>query len=184
MAEEPRGDNDWVVIARVVGPRGNRGELQVIPLTGGPARFQEAGEIYLRMSAPGGRSYHRLAVEDAWQRKARVVLKLRGVDSISEAERWRGADVCVPLASRPPLPDGEYYQSDLIGCEVRDRHTGRLLGKVVDWQEFGGPPLVRVEDAEGGELLIPFAGSICTEIDPSRRRILVDLPEGLKDLNR
>jgi ribosomal 30S subunit maturation factor RimM len=45
-------------------------------------------------------------------------------------------------------------------------------------------PPARGEAAEGGELLIPFAGSICTEIDPSRRRILVDLPEGLKDLNR
>jgi len=184
VALEPAGDNDWVVIACVVGPRGNRGELQAIPLTGRPGRFEEAREVYLRKDGSSPPQHGRFAVENAWWHKGRVVLKLGGVDSISEAGQWRGAEVCVPLASRAPLAEGEYYQSDLVGCEVRERSTGRLLGKVVEWQEFGGPPLIRVEDAGGGELLIPFAGSICTAIDLAERRILVDLPEGLKDLNR
>ncbi len=184
MAGEPRGDGGWVVIAQVVGARGNRGELLTIPLTGSAGRFRETGEVFLRPGPQSDPAAHRYRVEDAWPHKGRVVLKLAGMDSISEAERWRGAEVCVPLASRPPLPDGEYYQSDLVGCEVYDRCAGRLLGRVVGWQEFGGPPLVRVEDAEGGELLIPFAGSIFTEIDPPGRRIVVDLPKGLRDLNR
>jgi ribosomal 30S subunit maturation factor RimM len=32
-------------------------------------------------------------------------------------------------------------------------------------------------------LLIPFVRAICVEIDPAARRIAVELPEGLKDLN-
>lgn len=180
----PRGDDGWAVIAQVVGARGNRGELLTIPLTGSAGRFREAGEVFLRLDPRSGAAGHRYRVQEAWQHKGRVVLKLWGIDSISDAERWRGAEVCVPLESRPVLPDGEYYQSDLVGCEVRDRRSEQTLGTVAGWQEFGGPPLVRVEDAEGRELLIPFAGSIFTEIDLQRRRILVDLPEGLRDLNR
>jgi ribosomal 30S subunit maturation factor RimM len=57
---------------------------------------------------------------------------------------------------------------------------GTSLGRVAAVQEFGGPALLEVE----GGLLIPFARSICLEIDMARRRIVVDLPEGLKDLNR
>jgi 16S rRNA processing protein RimM len=113
-----------------------------------------------------------------------VVFKFRGVDTISEAERLRGREVRIPLASRLVLPPGEYYQSDLVGCEVVERATGAPVGRVRKWQEAGGPALLEVEGVSGEEILVPFASSICVEIDVERRRILVDLPEGLKDLNR
>ena len=58
------------------------------------------------------------------------------------------------------------------------------MGRVTGWQECGGPALLEVDGVEGEELLVPFARSICVEIDPAARRIVVDLPEGLKDLNR
>ena len=80
---------------------------------------------------------------------------------------------------RAVLEAGEFFQSDLVGCEVVERGTGRSLGKVTGWEDSGGPGLLVVE----GGLLIPFARSICVEIDPATRRITVELPEGLKDLN-
>ena len=58
------------------------------------------------------------------------------------------------------------------------------LGEVIRWQECGGPNLLEVKMRAGGELLIPFARSLCVEIDVAARRIVVDLPEGLKELNR
>ena len=60
--------------------------------------------------------------------------------------------------------------------------TGRVLGVVEDWQEYGGPPLLQVKAQDGREILIPFAKAICREIDVAGRRIGVDLPEGLDDL--
>ena len=81
-----------------------------------------------------------------------------------------------------PLAEGEFYQSDLVGWEVLDAKTGQTLGTVEGWQEYGGPPLLVVRGADGREILIPFAKSICTEIDPTAGKILVDLPEGLADL--
>ena len=44
--------------------------------------------------------------------------------------------------------------------------------------------LLEVQSAEGGEILVPFARSICVSIDPAAKRIIVELPEGLEDLNR
>jgi 16S rRNA processing protein RimM len=82
-----------------------------------------------------------------------------------------------------PLPQGEYYQSDLIGFEVVKR-DGRRLGRVRDWLEQCGPALLDVEGEQGEEMLIPFAASICVEIDTRGKRIVVELPEGLEDLNR
>ena len=79
-----------------------------------------------------------------------------------------------------PLDPGEFFQSDLIGCEVVDRRSGESLGRVSAWQDGGGAGLLEL----AGGLLIPFARSICVEIDPARRRIAVDLPEGLTDVNR
>ena len=121
-------------------------------------------------------------VERVWFHGDRVVFKFKGVDSISDAERLEGAEVCIPKEQRLALPEGEYFESDLIGCEVVDP-AGRILGAVEDLQECGGPPLLAVRTPEGRELLIPFAKSICVEIDVAAKRIRVELPEGLDNLD-
>jgi 16S rRNA processing protein RimM len=123
-----------------------------------------------------------MEVERTWVHGEHVVFKFKGVDTISDAERLAGADVSIPIDQRPAAEEGEFYRSDLLGCEVFD-DRGRLLGVVEDWQETGGPALVVVRSAAGKELLIPFAKAIFTRIDVGARRIEVKLPEGLEDLN-
>ncbi|MBI4873146.1 MAG: 16S rRNA processing protein RimM [Acidobacteria bacterium] len=169
--------DDWITLARLVRPRGIRGEVLAESLSNRPDRFSRLKKVMLM---PAGRPAE---VEAVWWHGGRAVFKFAGVGSISEAEMLRGQQVCVPASERESLPPGEYYQDELIGCEVIDRPSGESLGRVVRWQECGGPPLLEVR-GEGGELLIPFAASICVAIEPHRRRIEVALPEGLKDLNR
>jgi 16S rRNA processing protein RimM len=183
VASEAPGDERWVAIARVVGPRGNRGEVSAVPLSDNPERFRQIEEVYLFDAEKAGAEHRRFTLEEAWEHRGRIVLKFRGVDTISEAERLRGLEVRIPLASRPDLPAGEYYQSDLVGCEVIERSSGLRLGRVRDWLQHAGPALLEIEGEDGKELLVPFARSICVEIDPPGRRILVELPDGLKDLN-
>ncbi len=121
-------------------------------------------------------------VERTWTHGDHLVFKFKGVDTISDAERLRGADVLIPIEERAEIPQGEYYQSDLIGCEVVGP-DGRLLGIVEGWQETGGTLLVEVKKPDGKELLIPFAGAIFNKIDLDQKRVEVNLPEGLEDLN-
>jgi len=117
-------------------------------------------------------------VERTWMHGDQLIFKFAGVDTISDAERLAGADVAIPIEERAVLPEGEYFQTDLIGCEVVDAN-GRALGTVTDFEETGGTPLLHL----GSDLLIPFARAICVNIDIAARRIEVHLPEGLEDLN-
>ena len=167
-------ESEWVTVAVLGKSRGNRGEVTALPFSSKPQRYEELKEVYLFGSG------ERFEVESTWFHQARLIFKFKGIDSISDAERLSGAEVRVPKSQRAALDPGEYFQSDLVGCEVVDRRTGQAYGRVSGWQDAGGPGLLEVE----GGLLIPFARSICVEIDPGARRIAVDLPEGLKDLNR
>jgi len=87
----------------------------------------------------------------------------------------------VPRAERGALPEGEYFQSDLIGCKVLDEKDGRVLGVVEGFEQYGGPPLLEVS-SEDGEVLIPFVPAICVAVDLAHRSISVDLPDGLLEL--
>lgn len=111
--------------------------------------------------------------------RGRWTVKLRGVDDMTQAQSLRGCDLCVPLSERPSLAEDEFYLPDLLGCRLVDSVTGEDLGTVEAWQEYGGTPVL-----VSGALEIPFARSICVGIDLACRKILVALPEGLKDLNR
>jgi 16S rRNA processing protein RimM len=119
-----------------------------------------------------------MEVERTWMHGDHLIFKFQGVDTISDAEKLAGAEVSIPFEQRAELAEDEVYQSDLVGCEVLDT-TGRSLGVVSDFQETGGTPLLQV----GNDLLIPFATSICIKIDLENKRIIVDLPDGLMDLN-
>jgi 16S rRNA processing protein RimM len=108
------------------------------------------------------------------------VFKFVGIDSISAAELWEGAELLVPEAERAALEEGEYAHTDLIGCAVVSR--GQDVGVVRGVEDYGSSPLLRVETGEGREILIPFARSICREIDVARKIIRAELPEGLTEL--
>jgi 16S rRNA processing protein RimM len=122
----------------------------------------------------------RYEVENVWWHDGRLVLKFRGVDTISQAEPLEGAEVRIPERERVPLEAGEYFQSDLVGCTVIAEPEGETLGVVRDFLETGGPGLLDL----GDDFLIPFAAPICVHIDVVGRRIHVRLPEGLRELNQ
>lgn len=184
QALEDLRDGGWVAIARLDRTRGNRGELAAESLSSHEDRFTGLRGVTLfgAEGFPDG-PQHR-TVERVWKHGSRLIFKFEGVDTISDAEQLRGAEVRIPLSERPELPGGEYYHSDLVGCEVMEAGSGRSLGKVVAFVEEGGNGLLQVEKPGGPELLIPFAKAICLEIDIERRRIAVEMPEGLLELNQ
>ena len=174
----------YVTLARILRPRGLKGEVAAEILTDFPERLAHLREVWL---SEGVGPPRRIALRSCWLSQARggqVIFHFEGVDSITAAEPLRGLEVQVPLAERMPLPPGRYYVSDLIGCQIFE--SDLRLGSVRDVQFTGedvsGTPLLVVETPQG-ELLIPLADEICTRIDIAARRIEVVLPEGLRDLN-
>jgi len=184
VANEP-----WVgvTLARIVRPRGRKGEIAAEILTDFPEHLINLPEAYLW---DGVHDPRRVAVHSCWLTKlhhGQAVIHFEGSNSISDAERLVGLEIQIPLADRMPLPAGRYYVSDLIGCEIWEPGASERLGSVRDVQLTGeatpGTPLLVVETAQG-ELLIPLAEEICRHIDVAARRIGVVLPEGLRELNR
>jgi len=187
-----------VTLARVVRPRGLIGELAAQILTDFPERLTKLKEVFLSRDAEAGRprrpgavplpviESRRIRVRRCWLHKEQAVFHFEGVDSINDAETLVGCEVQVPLSERVALPQGRYWVTDLIGCEVHeqgDPGDASLLGTVRDVQLNTGTPVLAVDTSQG-ELLIPLAEEICTRIDPAGRRIEVRLPAGLRDLNR
>ncbi len=175
-----------ISLARITRPQGRRGEVRAEILTDFPQRLLTLQRVWL-----GGAGQPRpVAVRSCrLDPSCRfVVFHFEGSDSIDDAERLVGLEVKVPISERTPLPEGSYYISDLAGCEVYEAGADQPLGRVLDVQKTGvetrGTPILVVEKVAGGELLVPLAADICTTIDTAGRRIVVRLPEGLRELNR
>jgi 16S rRNA processing protein RimM len=169
-------------MARLGRIRGVRGEMYVALLSAHPEWMLSLDGLHL-FPAGAGRS-EPVKVERLWKYQGKWVLKLEGVDTASAAEALRGAEIRLPIDKRPPAPEGEIYYEDLVGCEVVEAATGRALGTVARWQDAGGQVVLVVLDSAGHEILIPFVPAICTRVDWPARRIDVELPEGLLELNR
>ena len=170
---------DWVILAVLIRPRGIRGEIVADSLAeaGSVDRYQNLNEI--TVLDPVGKLKGVYGLEDVWPHQGRLVFKLRGVDSMNDAEDFRGCQVVVPKSQRAPLEEGAFYYSDLAGCMMVDDATGDPIGTVLGWVDTGGPGILEVE----GGLLVPFAKSICKAILPDQKLIRVTLPEGLRELN-
>jgi 16S rRNA processing protein RimM len=173
-------NTDWVTLAVLGRTHANRGEINAVSTTSKSDRLENLREAWL-FSDDNGLPPQRVEIAEFWRHNGRPVFKFAGIDSISDAEVWQGAEVRVPAADRAPLEEGEYYFSDLVGCEVIERATGDGLGRVIAMQEYGSPS--GTLELDNG-MLIPFVRSICVHIDTAARRIEVDTPEGLRDLNR
>lgn len=174
---------EWVAVARLTRTWGRRGELLAIPLTSHPERFSLLKRVTLRGGEAFPEGERQLRVERVWAHQGRYVFKFEGIDTIGQAEELKGATVCVPASERFRLPEGEYYISDLLHCTVVGPE-GQPLGRVVDFIEQADSGVLVVEGQQQEELLIPFHEPICVEVDLEKRRIVVELPAGLKELNR
>ena len=197
--ETPR----WIIVARILRPRGNKGEVAAVLLTDFPERLTKLQEVFVGAVA-GKPEPRRIAVKSCWlsqNHRGQAVFHFEGVNSINDAEKFRSLDVLLPFEQRVTLPAGQYFVSDLIGCSVFETPAASpvvssspcslseapaLLGTVSDVQTPGegisGTPILEVATSQG-ELLIPLAEDICKRIDITARRIDVVLPDGLRDLN-
>lgn len=174
----------WVSIARVVRPQGRRGELLADILTDFPERFAQTRDVFLRQKPASVPTP--ITIEGSWFHKGRIVLKLQAVNSISEAELVRGAEIVIPGDTRKELGEDAAYISDLIGCELLDRNRpgDPVIGTIRDLlQQELAPDLLVVAGTDGQEHSVPFAKAYLLKMDLSTRKIEMQLPPGLLEIN-
>jgi 16S rRNA processing protein RimM len=171
---------ELALVGRVARAHGNRGEVIVNPETDFPdERFRQGAALVIDR---GGQTSAATITSVRFHR-GRPILGLSGVTTMDDAEALAGAMLKVPASALAALPAGTFYRHDLVGCRV-ETSDGRLVGTVhaVEGELTQSRLVVQAEG--GGEILIPFASDICTTIDPAARRIVVEPPEGLLELNR
>jgi len=166
------------VVGRIARAHGIRGQVIVNLETDFPEeRFKPGATLYTER----GGAVTPLTLTTVRFQNGRPVIGLEGVDTMNDAETYAGLELRVPREWLAALPDGMFYHHDLVGCRVVTR-GGEDVG-VVEGVEgtLGGSRLV----VDGGtkEILIPLVNEICRTIDVAGKRIVIDPPDGLLDLN-
>lgn len=170
---------DFITLARVVKTQGRHGEIAAEVHSAVPDRFAEG----MRLSALGAKDTRKdLEVEGLWPHRGLVVLKFRGIDSISDAEPLVGAELQIRRAERATLDEGWNYVSDLIGCAVFDH--GTEIGRIEDVQFGSGEaPLLVLATASGKRFDVPFAEGYLESVDIAGKQVRMQLPDGMLEIN-
>ena len=163
-----------VLVGTIARPHGIRGQVVINPETD----FVE--ERY----APGATLWTReraLTVASMRLQRGRPVVGFEGCSRIEDVEPLAGLELRVPESALQPLQAGSYYQHQLVGCAV-ETLAGARVGTVRRVEGGAAGSLLTIA-AERGEVLVPMAAGICVEIDVEAKRIVIDPPEGLLELN-
>lgn len=171
--------NELIIIGKITGVHGVRGEVKVYPLTDDAHRFLKLEDCFLTDDKM--KSSRAVNVASARLDKGMVLVKFDGITDRDVAEGLRGQYMAVTRDNAAELPEGRFYIVDLIGLEVIDDIRGPL-GKISDCYETGANYIIEIKRKGKKELLIPYLNDICYEVDIEGGTFKVRLPEGLYEI--
>jgi 16S rRNA processing protein RimM len=168
------------VVGRISGAHGLRGTLQVRFSGDGPDNLLGATQVIIGSSVDDPQATTMEIESAAPGRTGEVRMAIAGVDGREAALQLRGRLVMLEAGQLEPLPEGEYYEFQLVGCRVEGQN-GEEIGSVREVWSTGPSDVLIVANEEGGQHLIPTGGDFLKEVDLERRRIVVEIIPGLLD---
>jgi len=171
--------SEYIIIGKLIGAHGIRGEMKVFPITDDVRRFSTISEcVLLAQNEKLLRTIHvtgkRFALET-------VIVSVEGIADRDEAQKLSGLFLAVKREDAAPLPAGRYFITDLIGCKVTDAKRG-LLGVISDVLQTGANDVLVVKRSGKQDLLIPYLKEAVTAVDVFSKQISVVLPDGLYEI--
>lgn len=177
---------DCASVARVRRPHGVRGELAVEALTDEPDAILASGRRVFQGTVDGTlwldprtRSPRELHVTGLRPVKDGWLLSLAEITDRTEAERWNGRHLLVPVEELSAPDEGEVFAHELVGMTVVDADAGVVVGEVVEFYELPQGLLLECRTPAGALVSVPFVEAFVDEVDRAARRIRVRLPDGL-----
>jgi 16S rRNA processing protein RimM len=167
--------HSWVAVGRVLGPWGVRGWVKIEPFGGAQdsvllqAKAWRVDPVFSGAPSRAVAMPQSLQIERVRRHGASVVAKWLGVDDREAALRFKAAEIKVQRSDFRPLPEGEFYWVDLIGCVVQNPQ-GDALGTVVDVMDHGAHPILETDEG----VLIPFVEPYLVRVDVALRQIVAD----------
>jgi 16S rRNA processing protein RimM len=168
----PSGEPVHLVIGFIRRPHGVQGEMIMDLHTDFPERIKSGRKVLV------GEKHQPLTFDTVRPHGDGLLVSFRGVDTPEDAGRFRNQWVYIKASEAPPLPEGQYYQYELIGLDVVDEN-GNPLGKLAEILETGANDVYLVRDEAGKEILLPVIPSVILNRDMERRLLTVHLLEGL-----
>lgn len=166
----------FVPLGEIVTTHGIAGWLKLKLYNPQSGLLSSPREVFL---ATGGVRFPHF-LTDARPHKRQLLIKLRGIDSIEEAQKWITSVLTVAAESLQPLKPGEYYHYQVVGLEVYDTE-GAFIGTVARiWSKAGGD--LYVVKGNDKEYLIPAIKEVIEKVDFSAGKMIIQPPEGLLDL--
>lgn len=158
-------------IGKIVNTHGLKGHVKVEPWCDGIETFEYLDSIFIK-----GTEYN---IESVKPHKNIFLLKLKNIDDINVAEGFKGAIITADREKLPPLPEGTYYITDIIGLEVYEDE--KYIGKISDWIETGSNNVYVIKRPKGKDVLIPAIDDVIKKIDIENKTMSVKLLEGLME---
>jgi len=165
------------MIGKVVSTQGNKGEVNVLPLTDSIDRFKNLDNVFLRSK----KSQTILNVEKIRKRKDTVILKLKDIENIEEAKMIVGSFLEVERKNAVKLPKETYFIFEIIGLEVYDENN-IFLGKVENVISTGSNDVYVVKSKDKEELFIPAIREVVKNVNLEKKRITIKMVDGLNGL--
>lgn len=168
----PVGEPEYLVIGFLRRPFGVSGEILMDLHTDFPERFRTGRKVYV------GDEHKPLALASVRAHGDALLVRLRGVNTPEAAGQYRNTWVFTKTKDAPALPEGQYYQYQLLGLKVVDEND-QPLGSLAEILETGANDVYVVKDEAGKEILLPAIPSVILDVQPGAGFIRVHLLEGL-----
>ena len=170
--------DELAVVGRIARAHGIRGQVIVNAETDFPdARFRPDAVLF----AKRGDRVEAIRLTTVRFQHGRPVIGIDGVNDMNAATMWAGVELRVPVSELAPLAEGTFYRHDLVGCRV-ETAAGAHVGTVVEVEGTLGRSRLVVQ-TERGEALVPLVQEICRSIDVAAKKVVIDPPDGLLELN-
>ena len=165
---------EYLEVGQIVNTNGLKGLIKINPFTDDITRFERLKTILVEHK----KELLEFEIESVRYQKKQVLLKLKGIDTIEEAEKYREDYLKIKRNKEEKLPEDTYYIVDLIGLDIYTE-GGELLGKLDDVFSTGSNDVYVVKNSEGKQILLPAISDVIKNIDLEQKKIVVNLIEGL-----
>ncbi|MBS0243519.1 MAG: ribosome maturation factor RimM [Proteobacteria bacterium] len=164
-----------VLLGRIVGAQGLRGEVVIHSFTGEADAIGSYGPL---ADARGGRMFELQVVRVA---EKGVIARVKGVSDRTAAEALKGVELWVERDRLPPPEEGEFYHTDLVGLAAV-APDGEAIGEVIAVQNYGASDLLEIRLAGTRKTeFVPFTDAFVPEVDLEARRCMVRMPGASAD---
>lgn len=161
-------------VGQIVNTFGIKGFVKVYPYVDDIKRFDNLKTIYLKSK----NKENKFEIEEAKYQKNMVLLKLKGIDTIEQAEILRNSYIEIERKDAVKLEEGQYFIADLLGLDVYI-DTGEKLGTLDDIYNTGSSDIFVVKNKLGKQFLLPYIDEVVKNIDLEKGKITVHLIDGL-----